>query len=283
MMESEERTLLVRQVSAGLTLHIRVVNPSLLRSRPPIVVVHGGPGLPHSYLLPLTRAIADRCIVFYDQIGCGRSSSPSRIGFYSIELSVQDLHELLESLHVERCCLFGHSFGGILCYEYLNSAAYSASLTEVVGIVLANTPTSILATKAEISRKLGDLIMEGVRNEDLDAAFKVRHSCSVADSAPLIEAESSKSKLPFWSGLDAIKGWEIRAKASDAGRSSLCKIPCLVLRGAADFVSQVNVEAWKLVFSNVQLVEINRSSHMPHIENEEGFKVSLTNFLTRIE
>jgi proline iminopeptidase len=39
----------------------------------PLLCLHGGPGFTHYYLEPL-EALADRRqVVFYDQLGCGRS------------------------------------------------------------------------------------------------------------------------------------------------------------------------------------------------------------------
>ena len=44
-------------------------------SKPPLLVLHGGPGVPHDYLLPLgALARAGRSVVFYDQLGCGGSA-----------------------------------------------------------------------------------------------------------------------------------------------------------------------------------------------------------------
>lgn len=39
----------------------------------PLLTVHGGPGLGHDYLEPLTALARPRKVVFYDQYGCGGS------------------------------------------------------------------------------------------------------------------------------------------------------------------------------------------------------------------
>ncbi len=43
----------------------------------PLIVVHGGPGGAHDYLEPLSALADERQIVFYDQLGSGRSDRPS--------------------------------------------------------------------------------------------------------------------------------------------------------------------------------------------------------------
>jgi proline iminopeptidase len=39
----------------------------------PLVVVHGGPGATHDYLEPIVALAEARPVVFYDQLGAGRS------------------------------------------------------------------------------------------------------------------------------------------------------------------------------------------------------------------
>lgn len=64
------------------------------RTATPLVVVHGGPGLPHQYL----RSLADlarprRPVVFYDQLGCGRSrlEGAARTEAWSLSVFVEEL------------------------------------------------------------------------------------------------------------------------------------------------------------------------------------------------
>jgi proline iminopeptidase len=37
----------------------------------PILLLHGGAGAAHNYLLPLAALAKDRTVIFYDQLGCG--------------------------------------------------------------------------------------------------------------------------------------------------------------------------------------------------------------------
>jgi len=56
----------------------------------PVVVLHGGPGIPHDYLLPLSGlAAGGREVFFYDQLGSGNSDSPQEDEFYSVEQCAQ--------------------------------------------------------------------------------------------------------------------------------------------------------------------------------------------------
>src|SRR5258708_38055565 len=56
----------------GVHLYTRRVG-----SGPPVVVLHGGPGAHHDYLLPqYDRLARGRTLLFYDQRGGGRSPVP---------------------------------------------------------------------------------------------------------------------------------------------------------------------------------------------------------------
>ena len=43
----------------------------------PLLVLHGGPGIPHDYLANLAELGDQRPVVFYDQLGCGKSDRPA--------------------------------------------------------------------------------------------------------------------------------------------------------------------------------------------------------------
>ena len=66
-------------------------------SGPPAVVLHGGPGAHHDYLLPGFDALADRReLIYYDQRGGGRSPVPRDVPVGWTE-QVADLEALRES------------------------------------------------------------------------------------------------------------------------------------------------------------------------------------------
>ena len=47
-----------------------------------ILALHGGPGMPHDYLLPLARhGDSERAVYLYDQFGVGRSDKPAQGDF----------------------------------------------------------------------------------------------------------------------------------------------------------------------------------------------------------
>jgi proline-specific peptidase len=86
----------------------------------PLICLHGGPGFPHSYLLPMSLVLTDYGVpvVMYDQIGCGDSTRfPDRMGdatLWNPELFVAELENLKQALGIKTFDLLGQSWGGML-------------------------------------------------------------------------------------------------------------------------------------------------------------------------
>lgn len=86
--------------------------------RTPVIALHGGPGFPHDYLTRLEPVSETRPIVFYDQLGCGRSGEPKRNSGWSVSAFVDELEALRTALGIRRFHLLGHSWGTMLGIEY---------------------------------------------------------------------------------------------------------------------------------------------------------------------
>lgn len=87
----------------------------------PLVILHGGPGACHEYLLPHTDLVKpNRPVIFYDQIGNGQSTHlPEKSGdesFWTVDLFVKELDNLLTALGLagKPIDVLGHSWGGML-------------------------------------------------------------------------------------------------------------------------------------------------------------------------
>lgn len=86
----------------------------------PCVFVHGGPGSNAYYYQAFQQAgpIEDQVqMIYYDQRGCGRSSSPAN-GDYSLGRMEKDLEEIRQHLGFTKWAVMGHSFGGVIITSY---------------------------------------------------------------------------------------------------------------------------------------------------------------------
>ncbi len=146
----------------------------------PLVVLHGGPGATHDYLLSLADLADGRAVVHYDQLGNGRSTHfPERgADFWTVELFVRELHNLVDALGIrDRHHILGSSWGGFLAQEY--------ALTRPPGlqsIVLADTAASFPDFVAEANRLRADLPPE------VEAVLRRHEEAGTTDDPEYAEA-----------------------------------------------------------------------------------------------
>lgn len=113
----------------------------------PLIIIHGGPGAAHNYLVSISDLKSQaRPVVFYDQIGCGSSSSPilnsKPKDFWTPELFMDEFDNLVDKLlpkSVTKYDVLGHSWGGML-------AAQIAATRQPEGLrrlIISNSPASM--------------------------------------------------------------------------------------------------------------------------------------------
>ena len=83
-----------------------------------VIVLHGGWGAEHSYLVPALQPLFDDYhFTFFDQRGSLRSPAP--VSTVSLQRFVKDLDELRQELGLEKVTLLSHSMGSFFAYAYL--------------------------------------------------------------------------------------------------------------------------------------------------------------------
>ena len=90
-------------------------------SKTPLLLLHGGPGVPSYYLKPLAALADERPVVFFDQLGCGRSPAPADSSLWTIDRFVRELAAVRTALGLEKVHLYGTSWGTILALEYMKT------------------------------------------------------------------------------------------------------------------------------------------------------------------
>ena len=270
----------------------------------PLICLHGGPGVPSQYLKPLglLHQQFKIPIITYDQLGCARSTHlPDKkgdINFWTIELFIDELNNLLGALDVKKYHVFGHSWGGIIATEF--------ALTQPPGLqklILASTPARI-QTRVEVSKRHraeipGDVAetmerceRDGTKSSDEYRAaymeYVKRHLC-ILDPFPecLVEAMTESAKddtvsATMHGGLvvtgslkdyDAVpRLHEITAKTAPGG--------VLIVNGEYDGASDEVVRPqFMKIEARVKWVKFLNSSHMAHLEEVERFMNEVGSFL----
>jgi proline iminopeptidase/L-proline amide hydrolase len=101
----------------GGRIYVRV-NGNLAGPKPPIVLIHGGPGGTHGGLMDATELSDKRAVILYDQLDSGRSDQPNDRSNWNVGRFVNELDAIRTALGIERWYVLGHSWGGTIALEY---------------------------------------------------------------------------------------------------------------------------------------------------------------------
>jgi len=265
----------------------------------PLVLLHGGPGATHDYLLSMTDLAAGRAVVHYDQLGNGRSTHYPERGadFWTVDLFVRELHSLVSALGIaDRHHVLGQSWGGFLAQEY--------AFTKPAGLrslILADTAASFPDFVAEANRLRADLppdVEATLRRHEeagtTDApaymeacqVFYARHVCRLDPMPPeVIEAFSWIERDPTvyhtmngpseFHVVGSIRDWQSKDRLGQIA------VPTLLVSGRHDEATPALQETLQRGIAGAEWVVFEESSHMPHVEERERFMQVVGDWLAR--
>lgn len=263
----------------------------------PLLLLHGGPGAGHDYLEPLEALAAERQVVFYDQLGCGRSDRPDNPALWRIERFVTEVGQVRRALGLSHIHLFGHSWGGWLAIEYLLGKPAG-----VVSVVLASTSASLPEVIAEIQRLKTQLPHE-VRevmdrheatgdyvNPEYQAAvmeFYRLYLCRL-DPWPdclmrsVVNLDGNQVYLTMngpneFTIVGTLKDWERRDRLHEIS------VPTLVTVGGHDEVPLPCAQTIHNGIRGSKLAVFDLSSHMAMLEETDAYIRQVMDFLTRVD
>jgi len=269
------------------------------RGRQPVLVLHGGPGLPCDYLEPLADlAASGRRIIFYDQLGCGNSDHVDDPSLWTVELFVEEVVAVRRALGLEAIHLLGHSWGGMLALEYV--------LTRPVGItslVLASATPSmpLLVTElhrlrdelpAEIREIIGRCEANGTTDSEeygeAVSAFLDRHFCRLPSLPDCLARSFAKlgeapqvCQTMFGTAQFDVTGTLNRWDASS--RPPEIKVPTLLTSGRHDQMTPMVTNMLHEGIRGSEWALFEDSSHMAHLEEPALYRAVILEFLERVE
>lgn len=279
-------------VTGGLVWY-QAVNPG---DGIPLLTLHGGPGSPHDYLEPLERLANERPIIFYDQLGCGKSERPDDTMLWKRNRFVEELDQIRQALNLEQVHLFGHSWGSMLAIDY--------ALTKPDGLM-----SLILASPAlSIPRWLKD--MEAYRKSlptDVQQILEEHESNDTTDSE-----DYQRAAMEFYQRyLCRLHPWPESLERTIAGEGTIVynamwgpseffmtgnllnydcttelgkiDIPTLFTCGRYDEATPETTAWYQSLLPQSEIAVFEQSAHMPHLEEMEHYLQTVRNFLRRVE
>lgn len=256
---------------------------------PPVVVLHGGPGAHHDYLLPQFGALADEfTLYFYDQRGGGRSRVP-KPHQVTWRQHVADLEALRGHWGFDRMSALGYSWGGLLALLYATS--HPDRVRCLVLVSPAGLGRHYAAFQEEFRRRTGspevermraELEASGLKERDPEAHRRRQFELSVAgyfrdprEARGLTRFRvQAQAQHATWASL-----WGYSATLRE--KLGTLDVPALVLHGRHDPIPLAWAEEVVALLPNARLVVLDESAHVPHVEEPERLFSEIRRFLRR--
>ncbi len=266
----------------------------------PLLTLHGGPSAPSDYLEPLTALAEERLVIFYDQLGGGKSDRPDNPTFWVLDRFVVELGQVCAALELPEYHLLGHSWGTILAVEFaLNQPAGLTSLI-LSGPVLSAPryvqDTNLLKRKLPLDMQIAIKLHEAAGTTEApeyQAAFGEWLKRHISRN-PVIAEEIFKAFSDPATGLNpqvynTMQGpseFTITGNLKDwdrTGRVAEIQLPVLFTCGRYDECTPEATAWYHSLMPGSEILVFENSAHMHHLEEPEIYLRTLRDFLHRVD
>ncbi|OLE32268.1 MAG: hypothetical protein AUG45_10745 [Ktedonobacter sp. 13_1_20CM_3_54_15] len=274
----------------------RIVGGGADHENTPLLTLHGGPGIPHDYIIDMAALASEtRRVVFYDQLGCGRSDQPNDPSLWTIERSVEEIGVVRRALGLEKVHLWGQSFGGLFALEY--------ALTQpegLVSLILASSTPSIPLWIVEANRLREalppDVQATLVRHEQAGTTddpeylqammvFYERHVIRIKPIPEHVQQAMDQVGQVYYTMngpsefhvIGTIKDWDRTDRLSEI------HVPTLITSGSYDESTPLINEVLHKGIAGSEWILFEQSSHMAHVEERELYLSTVKAFIEGVE
>jgi proline-specific peptidase len=263
----------------------------------PLLALHGGPGVPHNYMEDVAAVAEDgRPVVFYDQLGCGKSDRPGDPSLWVMDTFVGEVAAVRGAVGLDRVHLLGHSWGGWLALEYALGRPPG-----LVSLVLASACASLPAFAAE-TRRLKEALpseVQAVIDEheakgttddpaytEATMAYITQWLCRLPQPFPdhVMHSFMNRSedvygtmRGPEWNVTGNLKDWDVTARLGELD------LPVLVTSGRYDEMTPTVVQPMVDGIRGAEWVVFEDSAHLAMAEEPERFREVVESFVSRTE
>jgi proline-specific peptidase len=262
----------------------------------PLLALHGGPGFTHYYLEPLEALADGRRVVFYDQLGCGRSERPDDLSLWTVDRFVEELAVVRAALGLDRLHLFGSSWGGMLAMQYVLDRQ-----PDLVSLTLCGSPASMIrwvsdceellaAEPAEVRRVIREHEAAGFTAcPEYQAAilgFYRKHVCRMDPWPAGLERSFAEAGYIVYNTMNGpseftvtgtLKTWDIMDRLAEI------RVPTLLVGGRYDECTPGHMQAMHARIPGSQLETIEDASHLCFAERPAEFNKIINSFFGRTD
>jgi len=260
----------------------------------PLVVLHGGPGAPSYYMESLARLGTERPVIFYDQLGAGRSDRPTDTTLWQVPRFMAELDSLRAHLGLRKIHLLGHSWGTMLATDYL-----LAKPTGVQSLILASPVISTARWEADadtLIATLPDSVQRAIATNEAAgtysapayqaavqayyAQFLTRRGGPEVDST---FANFNADLYGYMWGPSEFTATGTLRTYDRTPRLAELQLPVLYTTGEFDEARPPTVVHYQRLTPGAQFALIPGSAHLTTIDAPEAFADSVSRFLRAVE
>ena len=263
----------------------------------PLLTLHGGPGASHGYMTSLDVFSEERPVVFFDQLGCGRSDNPKDESLWTIERYAEELGQVRDFLGLGRTHILGHSWGAMIAAKYMLSHDPKGVASLVLSApclsasrwyrdqreYLARMPDAIRAVIEE-KEASGDYASPAY--QDAMMTYYRKHVCRL-DPWPdyIVEAFAGINMDLYkhmWGPSEftvtgTLKSYEV------VGALGGIRVPTLFTAGRFDEASPAAVEDYRGRLPGAELVVFEDAAHLHFVEKGAEYAAAVREFLRKAE
>jgi len=257
---------------------------------PRLLVLHGGPGADHCYLLPQLLHLGEKHdLLFYDQRGGGRSKSDARVPI-TWKTHVEDLGALVQEHQLDPLSIVGYSWGAMLGLLYTLQHRENPHLIPPSRLALINPAPLTLEYRRqfeaefarrqqspEIQRLRDELVASNLRESDPQAYRQRAFELGVAGY--FSDPGKATDLTPFRVvGRVQQSVWESLGDFDLIADLAGVRLPSIIIHGRDDPIPLASSrEAASALDTN--LVVLDECGHVPYVEQPAKLFASLDPFL----
>ncbi|MFT5115685.1 MAG: proline-specific peptidase [Parasphingorhabdus sp.] len=258
----------------------------------PLIVIHGGPGMTHNYLYPLTDLADERQVIFYDQLDAGLSERPNNPRNWKLTRFLDEIDDLRESLNLGKVAIFGNSWGATI------AASYAAKNPEGIEKLILSSPlinTEQWLSDNQIHRESlpADVlsVMTRCEKEGLESSqeyqeavdvFYNRHFCRARPWPDYVMETMDALNETCYAGMWGPNEFTCNGLLRDYdGLAELESIqtPTLITCGEFDEAAPASCKTFTQLIPNAHYAEFEDASHLTFVDSREKYIETLRKFL----
>ncbi len=265
--------------------------------KPPLILIHGGPGFPSDYLEPFATLGDERPVYVWDQLGCGRSDRPSDVALWTVERYVEEFDTVRAELAPGTVHVLGHSWGSMLAMEWL----VTKQPRDVASVIFAGECLSVPRFIADVATLVKTLtpesqaaIAEAERTGNYDtpeyqAAFWNDFSSRYVTRKPdlvLLAKASGGMGLDVYRYMWGPSDFKCTGVLKSFDRTSeleSLRMPVLFHSGEYDECLPETAREHAAMTPGAEFVLIPGAAHLTMVDAPEAANAAVRGFLARVE